>query len=75
MTYAQRADRVLSRAGLHGVNVTKIKNGFDKEGCVYGVKLQQKMLSEALEVLAEQGLTPRGVYAITTEGEYKELPI
>ena len=71
MTYAQRADRAISRAGIEGARVTKIKNGFDKEGCVYGVKLRQKLLPEALDVLAKQGLTPRGVYAITSEGEYK----
>jgi len=73
MTYAQRADRALSRAGIQKANVIKIKNGLDKEGCVYGVKLQKKDLQDALEVLRKQGLEPQNLYSVTPDGEYKEM--
>ena len=75
MTYAQRADRAFNRAGLRSTSVTKIKNGLDKEGCVYGVRLQCKDVTTALEILDKHDYTQQGVYSVDADGNYKELNV
>ena len=68
LTYAQRTAAVLERAGIPCaiLRTPKVLAG---EGCSHSVRIAQRKLTAALEVLAGAGLTPKRV-CLTTDGEH-----
>ena len=55
LTLAQRAARVLQRAGMFAA-VTKAPQSANPGGCTYGVKIAQRNLSAALTQLEQAGI-------------------
>lgn len=72
LTYAQRTARVLERAGISG-HITRSPKSIAAEGCGYGVKISQRYLSDALQILRREGLGPKQVYLLDREGKYSEV--
>ena len=69
MTYAQRIERALGRAGLRS-NIIKVKSGFRDEGCVYAVKTPEKTIAQAVATMETNHLAHQGLYMETPDGEY-----
>ncbi len=67
LTYAQRAARVLERAGITAI-VTKAPQGLSKSGCAYCVKVSERRLPDALMTMKQAGLGPGKVYLVGGDG-------
>lgn len=74
LTYAQRTERVLSRAGITA-HVMRAPKGVDSEGCSHGVKVSERNLSTALTILARAGLSPKRVFIFYGDGSYREVQL
>ena len=72
LTYAQRTARVLERAGVSGY-VQKTPKAISKGGCGYGVKVSERRLAEALQVLCREGMAPKQVFLQEATGAYREV--
>lgn len=74
LTYAQRGVRLLERAGISAYLV-RAPRLIAQAGCAYCVKVSQRWLERALELMREAGLIPRGVYRQLEDGNYEEVPV
>ncbi|MDE6108604.1 MAG: DUF3343 domain-containing protein [Oscillospiraceae bacterium] len=74
LTYAQRTERVLARAGITA-HVMRAPKGVDSEGCSHGVKVSERNLSVALSLLARSGLSPKRVFVFYGDGSYREVQL
>lgn len=72
LTYAQRASRVLERAGVFS-SITKAPMGVSPEGCTYGVKLRTANIAEPLNTVRAAGIKTGKVYAIQPDGTAREV--
>jgi len=72
LTYAQRASRLLERAGITAI-VMKAPPGVTTAGCGYCIKLSEKRLNDALSLLKNAGLKPGKVYSYAPGGTVKEV--
>lgn len=72
LTYAQRTARALERAGISGYIVRAPKN-VAGEGCSHGVKVAERRLAQALQVLNREALAPKRVYVQDGNGGYQEV--
>lgn len=72
LTYAQRTASVLERAGVRA-HVLRAPKSIDGEGCSHAVRVSERNLSQALTLLAREGLSPRRVYIISADGTYNEV--
>ena len=72
LTYAQRTQTALERAGImaHILRSPKI---IDSEGCSHSVKVAERNLAPALVALAKAGLSPKRVFIMASDGSYKEV--
>lgn len=61
LTYAQRAARILERAGITAT-VTKLPKSISERGCGYGLIVMPKHLDRAASTLAAAGLRPERIY-------------
>ena len=68
LTYAQRTAAALERAGI-STGILRSPKMVASEGCSHSVKIPQRKLSDALGVLAREGLTPKRIY-VTADGEH-----
>ena len=57
VTYAQRIERVLSRAGIRSLVFRAPLELTKDEGCAYAVRLAPESMPTAEKLLAEHGLT------------------
>ncbi len=73
LTYAQRAERVLSQNGINS-NVIKAPQNLLTGGCGYAVSLR-KNFDKAYSILNSSGLIKGKVFMRVNEGEYEELKI
>ena len=71
MTAAQRAVRLLSNARVFA-SVTKAPQNSNPGGCTYGVKIGERNLNRALELLREAGLPVGKVFALQRDGSVSE---
>lgn len=74
LTYAQRTVRTLERAGISAYLMRLPKN-LSQEGCGYAVKIAERNLTMALQVLAKNYLSPRKVFLAGESGGYKEVAL
>ncbi|MDO4750317.1 MAG: DUF3343 domain-containing protein [Eubacteriales bacterium] len=74
LTYAQRSAKALERSGITAV-VTKAPQGVSAAGCAYCVKVSERRVREAVEVLRHAELNPGRVYIQETGGTYREVDI
>ncbi|MGN1002280.1 MAG: DUF3343 domain-containing protein [Oscillospiraceae bacterium] len=72
LTYAQRASRVLERAGIFS-SVTKAPMGVSPEGCTYGVRLRTAELAGPLETVRAAGIKTGRIYEIQPDGSAREV--
>ena len=72
LTYAQRTEAVLSRAGITAHSLRAPKS-VDSEGCTHGVRVSERDLTAALVVLARAKLSPKRIFVFASDGSYKEV--
>lgn len=73
-TYAQRAERVLSRAGVR-CSVQRTPRWMEEQGCGYSLRVQTGNLVYAVELLRREQLPMRKVYRKRPDGEMEELTV
>lgn len=72
LTCAQRAARILERAGI-SVQLFRSPRVLSEEGCSYSIKLSERYLSDALVRLKRSGLSPVRIYVMSDDGNYREV--
>ncbi len=72
LTYAQRTERALAKAGITG-HILRSPKLIDAEGCSHSVKVSERSLPPALTALARAGLTPKRVFLAYGDGSYEEV--
>jgi hypothetical protein len=72
LTYAQRTEMALARAGITA-HIMRAPKTIDSEGCSHGVKVAERNLANALVALAKAGLSPKRVFIMAGDGSYKEV--
>ena len=72
LTYAQRTAAALERAGIIG-NIMRSPKSIAGEGCGHSVRISQRNLATALEVLRQAELSPKRVFAAEGDGVYREV--
>lgn len=72
LTYAQRAAKVLERAGITAI-VMRPPAEITGEGCMYCVKVSEKRISQALITLKNAGLSRESVYMMDDDGHGREV--
>ena len=72
LTYAQRASRLLERSGITAI-VSKIPKSAAGSGCNYCIKVSEKRLTSALEILNTSGLGPSRIFVMSHDGSVSEV--
>ncbi len=72
LTYAQRTAQALERAGI-SAHILRSPKSISGEGCGHAVKVSERNLSEALQILNRVGLQPKQVFIQSSDGSYKEV--
>lgn len=74
LTYAQKTEAVLERAGItaHIMRSPRIISG---TGCSHAVKVSERRLADALTVLKRVDMAPERVYIMSADGSYKEVSL
>ena len=72
VTYAQRGEQVLHSAGMH-CNLQRTPKWMEQQGCGYCLRLRSAMVHRAVELLRQNKVPMRRVYAYGPDGEMKEL--
>lgn len=71
LTYAQRASRVLERAGVTGT-VSRVPKSAATRGCAYCIIVAARHKERALGVLGPAGLSPERVLLRRENGSLEE---
>ena len=74
LTYAQKAARVLERAGLTAL-IMRTPKGLSREGCSYCVKVSERRGALALAILKENDARVSRVFLQYPTGETREVPV
>ena len=74
LTYAQRTERILERAGVTAV-VTRAPQTITIEGCGYCVKVPGRHFANALIALKDTDLHPKKVFGIYENGGFVEVDV
>lgn len=72
LTYAQRAESALSRAGITAA-VARAPQGLTKHGCGYCLKVNENRFSQALAVLNRANAPYGRLYRVEDDGRYTEV--
>lgn len=72
VTYAQRGERILTRAGIR-CSVQRTPKWMEKQGCGYGLRVWTKDIRSAVSMLQEAQLPIRKIYAQREDGKLEEL--
>ena len=71
VTFAQKAERLLNRAGI-GCMLQRTPKVLSERGCGYCLRLQMKDAMAAVELLREQDVSYGKIYALTDSGVPQE---
>lgn len=74
LTYAQRTAAALERVGI-SARVLRSPKSISGEGCSHSVKISQRSLPQALQVLQRAGLPPKRVFITAGNGSYEEVAL
>ncbi len=74
LTYAQRTQAALERAGITA-HIMRSPRSIAGSGCSHSVKISERRLAEALKVLRRVDMTPERVYIMEADGSYKEVSL
>ena len=72
LTYAQRTATALERAGITA-RILRTPKSVSGEGCSHSVRVTERDLSDALDVLRRTGLEPKHIFVRAQNGEYQEV--
>lgn len=72
LTYAQRMEKILSRAGIRA-RIFRAPKDLTDRGCAYAVQVSHTNPNTVLTLLNRAGLSPLKIYLIRSGG-YTELP-
>lgn len=72
VTYAQRAERVLSQAGMR-CSVQRTPRWMEEQGCGYSVRVQTAQPEQAAALLRQAQLPMRKLYIRHPDGELEEV--
>ena len=67
VTFAQKAERILNKAGI-GCMLQRTPKILSERGCGYCLRLQMKDVMAAVEMLREQEVSYGKIYALTDGG-------
>ena len=74
LTYAQRTAAALERVAIAD-RVLRSPRSISGEGCSHSVKISQRSLPQAVQVLQRAGLSPKRVYITAGDGSYEEVAL
>lgn len=74
LTHAQRTASALERAGIP-TQIIRSPASIAGEGCSHSVKLVQRLLPKALQVLQIASLTPKRIFITASDGSYQEVEL
>ncbi|MDD4716059.1 MAG: DUF3343 domain-containing protein [Oscillospiraceae bacterium] len=72
LTYAQRAERILGRAGITA-QILRSPKSISGDGCGYAVRVSERWLSAAMKTLKQEKLGSIRVYQTLSDGSYNEV--
>ena len=72
LTYAQRAAKLLERAGVTGT-IVRIPAAASESGCGYCVKISETRLSAALKALKQADFSPIKILLVRRDGSFDEV--
>ena len=72
LTYAQRTEAALTKAGI-SAHILRAPKSVDSEGCSHGVRISEHNLASALVILARAKLSPKRIFVMTEDGNYREV--
>ena len=74
VTYAQRGERVLNRAGERA-RVQRTPRWMEEQGCGYSLRLQTDNIERAVTLLRGEQLPMRKVYLRREDGSLEEITL
>ena len=74
VTYAQRGERVLNRAGERA-RVQRTPRWMEEQGCGYALKIRAAEIEPATALLAQRQIPIRRVYLQKQEGQFEEVTV
>ena len=74
LTYAQRTAGALERAGI-SARILRSPKSIAGEGCSHSVKISQRNLPRALQILRQADLTPKRIFITAGDGSYQEVEL
>ena len=72
VTYAQRGEQALSRAGVQ-TRLRRTPRWMEERGCGYGVEVKLGTLEEGLALLRRQQIPWRRIWLMKSGGEMEEV--
>lgn len=72
VTYAQRGERVLGRAGIR-CSLQRTPRWMEEQGCGYSLRVQTGDILRAVELLRREQLPLRRVYRKSEDGTLEEI--
>ena len=72
VTFAQRGEKLLSRQN-HRVSLMRTPRWMEEQGCGYALKLWTGDISSAVQLLRENRIQLRRVYAQREDGQMEEV--
>lgn len=74
VTYAQRGEKLLNHKGFR-CTLQRTPRWMEEQGCGYALRVWTKEISPAVELLRENGVAMRRVYAQRGDGQLEELRV
>ena len=74
VTFAQRAEKLLTQRGIP-VNLMRTPRWMEEQGCGYALKLWTNRIAHVRDLLAENRIQLRKVYAQQEDGEMEEVKL
>ncbi len=74
VTYAQRGERLMNRAGLR-CSVQRTPRWMEEQGCGYSLRVQTNEIARAVETLRREQLPMRKVYLRLEDGGLEEIQL
>lgn len=74
VTYAQRGERLMNRAGLR-CSVQRTPRWMEEQGCGYSLRVQTDEIARAVRILKQEQLPLRKVYLRREDGGLEETAL
>ena len=74
VTFAQRAEKLLQQKNIR-VTLMRTPRWMEEQGCGYALKLRTNQISVAVNLLRENRIHLRRVYAQREDGELEEVKV